>query len=60
MSVAVGVIGTGVMGAEHARLVRRETPGAHLAGISRASSTPTPPVRKRLQRARLSFLALDL
>jgi myo-inositol 2-dehydrogenase/D-chiro-inositol 1-dehydrogenase len=33
MSVAVGVIGTGVMGAEHARLVRRETPGAHLAGV---------------------------
>jgi myo-inositol 2-dehydrogenase/D-chiro-inositol 1-dehydrogenase len=33
MSVAVGVIGTGVMGSEHARLVRRETPGAHLAGV---------------------------
>jgi myo-inositol 2-dehydrogenase/D-chiro-inositol 1-dehydrogenase len=33
MSVAVGVIGTGVMGTEHARLVRRATPGAHLAGV---------------------------
>ena len=33
MSVAVGVIGTGVMGSEHARLVRRQTPGAHLAGV---------------------------
>ena len=33
MSVAVGVIGTGVMGSEHVRLVRRETPGAHLAGV---------------------------
>jgi myo-inositol 2-dehydrogenase/D-chiro-inositol 1-dehydrogenase len=33
MSVAVGVIGTGVMGSEHARLVRCETPGAHLAGV---------------------------
>ncbi|WP_158815005.1 Gfo/Idh/MocA family oxidoreductase [Methylocapsa sp. S129] len=33
MSVAVGVIGTGVMGSEHARLIRRQTPGAHLAGV---------------------------
>jgi myo-inositol 2-dehydrogenase / D-chiro-inositol 1-dehydrogenase len=33
MSVGVGVIGTGVMGSEHARLLRRETPGAHLAGV---------------------------
>jgi myo-inositol 2-dehydrogenase / D-chiro-inositol 1-dehydrogenase len=33
MSVGVGVIGTGVMGAEHARLLRQETPGAHLAGV---------------------------
>jgi len=33
MSVGVGVIGTGVMGAEHARLLRSETPGAHLAGV---------------------------
>jgi len=33
MSVGVGVIGTGVMGSEHARLLSRETPGAHLAGV---------------------------
>ena len=33
MSVGVGVIGTGVMGSEHARLVSREIPGAHLAGV---------------------------
>src|SRR3984893_9870956 len=33
MSVGVGVIGTGVMGSEHARLLGRETPGAHLAGV---------------------------
>ncbi len=33
MSIGVGVIGTGVMGAEHARLIRSETPGAHLAGV---------------------------
>ena len=33
MSVGVGVIGTGVMGSEHARLVGREIPGAHLAGV---------------------------
>ena len=33
MSVGVGVIGSGVMGSEHARLLRRETPGAHLAGV---------------------------
>ena len=33
MSVAIGVIGTGVMGAKHAWILRQETPGAHLAGI---------------------------
>ena len=33
MSVGVGVIGTGVMGSEHARLLRHEIPGAHLAGV---------------------------
>ena len=33
MSVGVGVIGTGVMGSEHARLLSRETPDAHLAGV---------------------------
>ena len=33
MSIGIGVIGTGVMGAEHARILRHDTPGAHLAGI---------------------------
>jgi myo-inositol 2-dehydrogenase/D-chiro-inositol 1-dehydrogenase len=33
MSLAVGVIGTGVMGAEHARLLREVTGGAHLAAV---------------------------
>ena len=33
MSIGVGVIGTGVMGSEHARLLAREIPGAHLAGV---------------------------
>jgi hypothetical protein len=33
MSVGVGVIGTGVMGSEHARLLGRETSDAHLAGV---------------------------
>ena len=33
MVVGVGVIGTGVMGSEHARLIGRETRGAHLAGV---------------------------
>jgi myo-inositol 2-dehydrogenase/D-chiro-inositol 1-dehydrogenase len=33
MSVGVGVIGTGVMGSEHARLLGREIPDAHLAGV---------------------------
>jgi myo-inositol 2-dehydrogenase / D-chiro-inositol 1-dehydrogenase len=32
-SIGVGVIGTGVMGSEHARLIRCETPGAHLVGV---------------------------
>jgi len=33
MSIGIGMIGTGVMGAEHARILQHETPGAHLAGI---------------------------
>jgi myo-inositol 2-dehydrogenase / D-chiro-inositol 1-dehydrogenase len=33
MSLAIGVIGTGVMGAEHARLLREATNGAHLAAV---------------------------
>ena len=38
MSVGVGVIGTGVMGSEHARLLNRETPHAHLAGVFDANA----------------------
>ena len=38
VGVGVGVIGTGVMGAEHARLLSSETPGAHLAGVFDAES----------------------
>mgnify|MGYP003482097405 FL=1 len=33
MTIAVGVIGTGVMGAEHARLLREEVRGGHLAAV---------------------------
>ena len=33
MSLAVGVIGAGTMGAEHARILRDETVGAHLAAV---------------------------
>lgn len=33
MSLGVGVIGTGVMGAEHARILQEETRGAHLAAV---------------------------
>jgi myo-inositol 2-dehydrogenase/D-chiro-inositol 1-dehydrogenase len=39
MTLAVGVIGTGVMGAEHARLLRHETSGAHLAAVCDADPT---------------------
>lgn len=38
MSLAVGVIGTGVMGAEHARLLRNVTNGAHLAAVCDADA----------------------
>jgi myo-inositol 2-dehydrogenase / D-chiro-inositol 1-dehydrogenase len=33
MSLAVGVIGAGVMGAEHARILREQRSGAHLAAV---------------------------
>ncbi|MES2666869.1 MAG: Gfo/Idh/MocA family oxidoreductase [Pseudomonadota bacterium] len=38
MTLAVGVIGTGVMGAEHARLLRDVTSGAHLAAVCDADA----------------------
>ncbi|GLR83438.1 Gfo/Idh/MocA family protein [Bradyrhizobium iriomotense] len=38
MSIGIGVIGTGVMGAEHARILRHETPGAHLVGVCDADA----------------------
>src|SRR6188768_235216 len=34
MGLRIGVIGTGVMGAEHARILREETRGAHLAAVA--------------------------
>jgi myo-inositol 2-dehydrogenase/D-chiro-inositol 1-dehydrogenase len=39
MTLAVGVIGTGVMGAEHARLLRSSTSGAHLAAVCDADES---------------------
>ena len=36
MSLGVGVIGAGVMGAEHARILRDEVRGAHLAAVADA------------------------
>ena len=36
MSLRVGVIGTGVMGAEHARILREETRGTHLVAVADA------------------------
>lgn len=33
MSIAVGLVGAGVMGSEHARILREDTPGARLAGV---------------------------
>lgn len=38
MSLAVGVIGAGVMGAEHARLLREATSDAHLADVCDADA----------------------
>ena len=35
-SIGIGVIGAGVMGAEHARLIAREVSGAHLAAVADA------------------------
>jgi myo-inositol 2-dehydrogenase / D-chiro-inositol 1-dehydrogenase len=39
MTILVGIIGTGVMGAEHARIVREETRGAELTGVFDADSS---------------------
>ena len=54
MSIGIGVIGTGVMGAEHARILRHETPGAHLEG----SLMPTPLGRRQLPLEQPSFRIL--
>jgi myo-inositol 2-dehydrogenase/D-chiro-inositol 1-dehydrogenase len=34
MSIGIGVIGAGVMGADHARIIREEVSGAHLAMVA--------------------------
>lgn len=47
MSIGIGVIGAGVMGAEHARILRHETPGAHLAGIFDANADRAQAVASR-------------
>ncbi|HMS94541.1 MAG TPA: Gfo/Idh/MocA family oxidoreductase [Tabrizicola sp.] len=39
MTLRVGVIGTGVMGAEHVRLLREETAGASVASVCDADAT---------------------
>jgi myo-inositol 2-dehydrogenase/D-chiro-inositol 1-dehydrogenase len=38
MTLSVGVIGLGVMGAEHLRLLREETAGVHVAAICDADA----------------------
>lgn len=38
MSLGVGIIGLGVMGAEHLRILREETSGAHVAAICDADA----------------------
>ncbi|HWA79841.1 MAG TPA: Gfo/Idh/MocA family oxidoreductase [Acetobacteraceae bacterium] len=38
MSLAVGIVGAGVMGADHARILREQTSGAHLAAVCDADS----------------------
>ena len=38
MSIAVGVIGAGVMGSDHARILQTETIGAHLAAVCDADA----------------------
>ena len=50
MSLAVGVIGTGVMGAEHARLLRDATSGAHLAAVCDADEARASSRRSRRGR----------
>ena len=36
MSIGVGIIGAGVMGADHARIIAGQVAGAHLVAISDA------------------------
>ena len=39
MSTAVGVIGTGVMGSEHVRIIQKESSGGHLVAVCDADET---------------------
>jgi myo-inositol 2-dehydrogenase/D-chiro-inositol 1-dehydrogenase len=39
MSIGVGIIGAGVMGADHARIIARQVAGAHLVAISDADES---------------------
>jgi len=38
MTLSVGVIGTGVMGAEHVRILREETAGARVVAVCDADA----------------------
>ncbi|WP_431324786.1 Gfo/Idh/MocA family oxidoreductase [Rhizobium sp. YTU87027] len=53
MSLAVGVIGAGVMGSEHARILAEDTVGAHLAAVCDADQT------RALAAARGNWVATD-
>ena len=40
MSIGIGIIGAGIMGADHARIFARHIAGAHLVAISDADNFP--------------------
>ena len=60
MTLKVGLIGCGAMGADHARLLRGETPGALLAGVYDADSARAGALAREAGSVRLFGSAREL
>jgi len=60
MTIAVGVIGAGVMGAEHARIIGHEISGARLAGVSDADASRAQKAVAGVKGAKIFTAAEDL
>lgn len=60
MSLRVGVIGTGIMGADHARILHREVPGAQVTMLADTDTARAQEVAEAIPTARVTASAHEL